>query len=156
MAPKGPKASTTGKADGVKGENGGSGEVKAFPKQKKAKTVMFKPTKETVVKAIKSEKKKKKKRGVESYKRFIYKVLKQVHPSKGISSAAMDIMESFMIDIFEKITCEAASLLKYNKIMTLFSREVESAVKFVLPGELAKHAVSEGSKAVTKFSTHLV
>ncbi|XP_059066184.1 uncharacterized protein LOC131857535 [Cryptomeria japonica] len=116
---------------------------------------MFKPTKETVAKAIKSEKKKKKKRAVESCKRFIFKVLKQVHPSKGISSAAMDIMESCMIDIFEKITCEAASLLKYNKIMTLSSRQVETAVKFVLPGELAKHAVLEGSKAVTKFSTYL-
>jgi len=29
---------------------------------------------------------------------------------------------------------------------------VQTAVRLVLPGELAKHAVSEGTKAVTKFS----
>jgi len=32
------------------------------------------------------------------------------------------------------------------------SREVQSAVRLILPGELAKHAVSEGTKAVTKFN----
>jgi len=32
------------------------------------------------------------------------------------------------------------------------SRMIQSAVRFILPGELAKHAVSEGVKAVTKFS----
>ena len=100
-------------------------------------------------------KKKKRKRSVGSYKRLIYKVLKQVHPSKGISSAAMDIIESFMIDSFYKITHEAASLLKYNKLLTLSSREIEIVVKFVLPGELARHVASEGSKAVTKFPTAL-
>ena len=29
---------------------------------------------------------------------------------------------------------------------------VQTGVRLVLPGELAKHAVSEGTKAVTKFS----
>ena len=30
------------------------------------------------------------------------------------------------------------------------SREVQTAIRLVFPGELAKHAVSEGTKAVTK------
>ena len=33
------------------------------------------------------------------------------------------------------------------------SREIQTAVRLVLPGELAKHAVSEGTKAVTKFTS---
>ena len=33
------------------------------------------------------------------------------------------------------------------------SREIQSAVRTVFPGELVKHAVSEGTKAVTKFSS---
>lgn len=33
------------------------------------------------------------------------------------------------------------------------SREIQTAVRLMLPGELAKHAVSEGTKAVTKFSS---
>ena len=35
----------------------------------------------------------------------------------------------------------------------LGSRDVQTAVRAVLPGELAKHAVSEGTKAVTKISS---
>jgi len=36
---------------------------------------------------------------------------------------------------------------------TVSSREIQSAVRIVLSGELAKHAVSEGTKAVTKFQS---
>jgi len=35
---------------------------------------------------------------------------------------------------------------------TVTSREVQTAVRLVLAGELAKHAVSEGTKAVTKYN----
>lgn len=31
--------------------------------------------------------------------------------------------------------------------------EIQTAVRLILPGELAKHAVSEGTKAVTKFTS---
>ena len=33
------------------------------------------------------------------------------------------------------------------------SRDIQTAVRLVMPGELAKHAVSEGTKAVTKFAS---
>ena len=46
-------------------------------------------------------------------------------------------------------------LSRYNKKPTITSREIQTAVRLVLPGELAKHAVSEGTKAVTKFSLDL-
>lgn len=84
---------------------------------------------------------------------YINKVLKQVHPSTGISRKAMDIMSSFMDDSFERIALEAGKLVQYNKKGTLASREIQTAVRLVLPGELAKHAVSEGTKAVTKFTS---
>jgi histone H2A len=35
---------------------------------------------------------------------------------------------------------------------TLTSREIQTGVRLLLPGELAKHAVAEGVKAVTKFN----
>ena len=44
-------------------------------------------------------------------------------------------------------------LSTYNKKATLSSWEIQTAVRLMLPGELAKHAVSEGTKAVTKFSS---
>ena len=90
---------------------------------------------------------------VESYSSYIYKVLKQVHPDTGISKKGMSIMNSFINDIFERIAGEAGKLAKYNKKATLSSREIQTSVRLMLPGELAKHAVSEGTKAVTKFSS---
>uniref|UniRef100_A0A452ZV86 Histone H2B n=3 Tax=Triticinae TaxID=1648030 RepID=A0A452ZV86_AEGTS len=93
------------------------------------------------------------KKGVETYKIYIFKVLKQVHPDIGISSKAMSIMNSFINDIFEKLAGESAKLARYNKKPTITSREIQTSVRLVLPGELAKHAVSEGTKAVTKFTS---
>ena len=97
--------------------------------------------------------KKKAKKSVETYKIYIFKVLKQVHPDIGISSKAMSIMNSFINDIFEKLAAESAKLARYNKKPTITSREIQTSVRLVLPGELAKHAVSEGTKAVTKFTS---
>ncbi|WCJ41622.1 Histone H2B [Euphorbia peplus] len=99
------------------------------------------------------KKKKRSKKNVETYKIYIFKVLKQVHPDIGISSKAMGIMNSFINDIFEKLAQESARLARYNKKPTITSREIQTAVRLVLPGELAKHAVSEGTKAVTKFTS---
>ena len=62
------------------------------------------------------------------------------------------VMNSFIGDIFEKVVGEAGKLSRYAKKATLSSREVQTAVRLVLPGELAKHAVSEGTKAVTTFT----
>ncbi|XP_050899296.1 probable histone H2B.1 [Lathyrus oleraceus] len=99
------------------------------------------------------KKKKRNKKSVETYKIYIFKVLKQVHPDIGISSKAMGIMNSFINDIFEKLAAESSRLARYNKKPTITSREIQTAVRLVLPGELAKHAVSEGTKAVTKFTS---
>lgn len=95
----------------------------------------------------------KSKKRTESYSSYIYKVLKQVHPDTGISKRGMSIMNSFINDIFDRIATEAGKLATYNKKATLSSREIQTAVRLMLPGELAKHAVSEGTKAVTKFSS---
>ena len=97
--------------------------------------------------------KKRRRRRKESYGIYIYKVMKQVHPDTGISSKAMSIMNSFVNDIFERIAAESSRLAHYNKKSTITSREVQTAVRLLLPGELAKHAVSEGTKAVTKYTT---
>ena len=113
-----------------------------------------KPAKKTTAKkTVGKDGKVKRKAKVETYKIYIYKVLKQVHPDTGISSKAMSIMTSFINDIFDKIAGEAAKLARYNKKPTITSREIQTSVRLILPGELAKHAVSEGTKAVTKFTS---
>ena len=104
-------------------------------------------------KAARTGDKKRKRRRRESYSIYIYKVLKQVHPDTGISAKAMSIMNSFVNDIFERIAAEASRLAHYNRRSTITSREIQTAVRLLLPGELAKHAVSEGTKAVTKYTS---
>ncbi|KAJ6845764.1 uncharacterized protein M6B38_285535 [Iris pallida] len=123
------------------------------PAGKKPKAEKKIPTKDAAAAGDKSKKKKKKWKSVETYKIYIFKVLKQVHPDIGISSKAMGIMNSFINDIFEKLAGEASRLARYNKKPTVTSREIQTSVRLVLPGELAKHAVSEGTKAVTKFTS---
>ncbi|ADV20693.1 histone H2B [Cryptococcus gattii Ru294] len=97
--------------------------------------------------------KKRSKKRVESYSSYIYKVLKQVHPDTGISNKAMSILNSFVSDIFERIATEASKLASYNHRSTISSREIQTSVRLILPGELSKHAISEGTKAVTKYSS---
>jgi histone H2B len=92
-----------------------------------------------------------KKRRTETYNIYIYKVLKQVHPEIGVSKKAMSVLNSFVNDTFEKLVGESAKLCKYGKKQTLSAREVQSACRLVLPGELSKHALSEGQKALTKY-----
>ena len=119
------------------------------PAEKKPKAEKRIPPKEGGDK----KKKKKAKKSTETYKIYIFKVLKQVHPDIGISSKAMSIMNSFINDIFEKLAQESSRLARYTKKPTITSREIQTSVRLVLPGELAKHAVSEGTKAVTKFTS---
>ena len=104
------------------------------------KKVMKKPT---------GEKRRKAKRSFNSY---IFKILKQVHPKTGMSKKSMNIVNSIVSDTFDKIATEAGKLCRMNKKSTLSSWEVQSAINLVLPGELSKHAVSEGSKAMAKFT----
>ncbi|NWT21996.1 H2B protein, partial [Cardinalis cardinalis] len=89
----------------------------------------------------------------EAFSVYIYKVLKQVHPDLAISSKAMSIMNSFVNDMLEQLAAEAARLAQYGRRATLTSREVQAAARLLLPGELARHAVSEGTKAVTKYTS---
>ena len=84
----------------------------------------------------------------------------------------MAILNSFVNDIFERIATEASSvfflrpicmtrclhthlaeLASYSKKSTISSREIQTSVRLILPGELSKHAISEGTKSVTKFSS---
>mmetsp|Transcript_56949 Transcript_56949/g.161584 ORF Transcript_56949/g.161584 Transcript_56949/m.161584 type:complete len:163 (+) Transcript_56949:101-589(+) len=93
-----------------------------------------------------------KKKRKETFAIYIYKVLRQIHSDIGISKRGMGIMNSFMQDIFDRMATESTKLLRTDKKRTLSSREIETAARLMLPGELSKHAVSEGTKAVTKYT----
>ncbi|XP_019621886.1 PREDICTED: histone H2B.6-like [Branchiostoma belcheri] len=151
--PKKPKAKKA--ATPKKTKKPAAKKTKKSPAKKPAakKPTKKTPAKKTVKKAAPAKKATKPKKKRETFGVYIYKVLKQVHPDTGVSSKAMGIMNSFVNDIFERIAAEASRLAHYNKRSTISSREIQTAVRLLLPGELAKHAVSEGTKAVTKYTS---
>ncbi|KAF2069363.1 hypothetical protein CYY_009317 [Polysphondylium violaceum] len=104
--------------------------------------------------------KKKKKSDYTSFSTYIHKLLKQIAPHTSgsetkkftISSRAMNVMNSFVHDIFERIATEAGGLARKKKRSTLHSRDIQVAVRIILTGELAKHAIVQGMTAVTKYN----
>lgn len=89
------------------------------------------------------------------YSTYIYKVLKTVHPDTGISSKGMRVMDGIVRDVLQRIATEAGNIARANHDQTLSARHIQTAVRLTFKHELAKHAVSEGTKAVTKYNSTL-
>jgi hypothetical protein len=82
----------------------------------------------------------------------ILKVKSQVGPtSPPLSLGALKLVKILLSSIMKRIALESLRLLKYERTIT--SRHIQSSVRMILYKELAKHAVSEGTKAVTKFTS---
>ncbi|PQP93990.1 histone H2B.2 [Prunus yedoensis var. nudiflora] len=74
----------------------------------------------------------------------------------GVSSKGITMLNNLMNDMFERLADEAARLTKYTARKTLSSREIQGAVKLVLPGELGRHAMAEGTKAVSTYASKYI
>ena len=61
--------------------------------------------------------------------------------------------QNLVQDLFEALATEASTLLRKDKSRTLTARELAAAVKMRFPGDLRAHAMSEGAKAVARFSS---
>ena len=108
-----------------------------------------KVTKETKPKK-EGEEKKQQKKNFDSYALYISRVLKSVFPEIGITLPSISIMDSFVKDIFERIASEAQNLARNYGKTTISVKEIETATKLILKGDLNKHAVSEGQSAIKR------
>ncbi|GAM18127.1 hypothetical protein SAMD00019534_013020, partial [Acytostelium subglobosum LB1] len=126
-----------------------------------AKATTPKVAKTKTASADGEKKKKKKKSDYSSFSTYIHKILKtltQNSVSGGtekkitMSAKSMAVMNSFVYDIFERIATEAGLLARKKKRMTLHSRDIQVAVRIILTGELAKHAIVQGMTAVSKYN----
>ncbi|XP_078391190.1 histone H2B type 1-A-like [Cetorhinus maximus] len=116
--------------------------------------VTHKALKQTLIKVTKKPPKKWRKSRKQSYPTYVYRGLTQLHPFTRISSKAMSVMNSFTVDIIECIASKASHLIQYNKHHTISAREIQSVICLMLPGELAKHADSKGTK-YTKYTNSI-
>ena len=64
----------------------------------------------------------------------------------------MMTLNQMMADKFDQIMREARDLANNQKKSTISSKEVETAVKLLVPGELGKHAVTQGKRALRNFA----
>lgn len=83
----------------------------------------------------------------------IKRVCQQVHPGCMISKNALNTVNTIMTITGKNISLKAKEMYQKQGKHTLTSREIQFAMETVLPGELAKHAKSEGTKAVTKYTS---
>jgi histone H2B len=86
-----------------------------------------------------------------TYRPYIKRVVKAVAPGNWrISKKAMSICNSFATDIFDRVATESVGLMKHSGKRTLSAKVVQAALRLVLPGELSKHAMQAGAKAVSR------
>jgi len=112
--------------------------------------------------ATKNSKNKSKPTG--NFDRYIKLVLGQVHPDLKISENVKSQINFFLNLLALKLIEEAKTLANGNIYVgkglsknsksiqrkTINAREIQLAVRNIIPDELAKHAVSEGTKALTR------
>ena len=84
---------------------------------------------------------------------YVTRVLKQVHPAIGMSGDAGACMVNLVKINIAKVVRAINQLIQRTGVKTITVRDVQAAVRLVLLGEIGKHAVSEGTKAVTKYNS---
>ncbi|XP_016069914.1 PREDICTED: histone H2B subacrosomal variant-like [Miniopterus natalensis] len=87
-----------------------------------------------------------------NYSLYIRRVLKEVDPQKSISSDTLDIMNSVINDIFERISTQAYNLMCFRNRCTLTHEDIQKAMYMLFPGKRAKYAVTFGSEAVQRYA----
>nr|XP_044619700.1 late histone H2B.L4-like [Equus asinus] len=90
-------------------------------------------------------------RCLDSFATYFPRVLRRVHEGLSLSQEAVSVLDSFAKDIFERIAGEATCLVRSTKRSTISCREIQTAVRLLLPGDLGKHAVAEGTKALIRY-----
>ena len=99
------------------------------------------------------KKKRRTKRDYEYLGTYINKVLKQVHPSGGITGEAEKSVNVLLMDTLDRTMKVVNDLLQSSKTHTVKATVISAALSTIITGELGKHAKSEGTKSVTKFQS---
>ena len=64
---------------------------------------------------------KNRKKNFQSFSLYIFKVLKSIANDIGISKKGMNVLNSLVTDMFERIALEGSKLVRYNNKKTLSS-----------------------------------
>uniref|UniRef100_A0A2K6EX36 Core Histone H2A/H2B/H3 domain-containing protein n=1 Tax=Propithecus coquereli TaxID=379532 RepID=A0A2K6EX36_PROCO len=92
----------------------------------------------------------------DSFATYFPRILNQAHVGLSLSQEALSVMDSFVHDILERIAEEAGRLARYTRRSTITSREIQTAVRLMLPRDIGKHAVSVGTNALIRRSVCVI
>ena len=88
-----------------------------------------------------------------SFATYFPRVLRQVHTGLSLSHGSANLLDSFVKDMLEQIAEEAGRLARDNKRRTIRTKDIKTAVRLLLPGELGKCAMSKASKSLIRCYT---
>lgn len=86
-----------------------------------------------------------------TYSRPIYKLMKCIDPDLTIGTVAMNIMNSFVKDIMQRISAEASELVLHSKRATMISNDIKSAAKLVIKTDELRTEAVEMAELVEKY-----
>ncbi|XP_055249786.1 late histone H2B.L4-like [Moschus berezovskii] len=89
----------------------------------------------------------------DSFATYFPRVLKRVHTGLRLLHQAVNVLDSFVKDMFEQIAQETGRLARSTRRCTIVNRDIQTAVRVLLPGELGKYAMSEATKSVIRYNT---
>lgn len=96
-----------------------------------------------------------------NFRTYIYSVFKHIVPKRKdgsnantMSSKAMTVVNDLCDSILEKICDELKDMKKNTKTVVVKEKDILAVFRLIFPGELGKHAVSEGVKANLVFDRH--
>ena len=76
-----------------------------------------------------------------------------LHKGMSLSRDSVNILDSFVKDMFERIAEEAGRLARNNKRRTITHEDIEAAVRLLLPGDLRKYAINAATKSLIGYHT---
>lgn len=88
-----------------------------------------------------------------SFAIYINRVLKNVHLDLDVnlSRDARLYLQNLIVSFIDHFSMYASTMMEQNRVKTLSSRDIQNAIRLFFVGELAKHAVVQATKSVTKF-----
>ena len=87
-----------------------------------------------------------------SFATYFPRVLRQMHTGLSLSHETVNIMDSFVKDMFERIAEEAGRLTRSSKRCTIMNEDIQTAVCLLLPGKMGKYAVFEATKSIIRYN----
>lgn len=84
---------------------------------------------------------------------YTKRVLEQVKPDHSIKGETVETIDRITRILVEKVMNSVNKILRNDpERKTVSARDIQAGVRLAFPGEIAKHAVSEANKAVTRFN----